>query len=249
MRRTLAGPGIAVMLAVGASPGGMATAADPCPVPLPQGGDPVTLDPSNFVARIDNPYWPMAPGTGWVYREFYPEGNDQTVEVTVTTRTKEILGIQATVVHDKVTERGELVENTFDWYAQDACGNVWYMGEKTREYQDGVVVTTAGSWEAGVDGALAGVIIPGDPQVGMTYRQEYYAGEAEDAGEILSLGEQAQVPFGHFKDVLLIKDLTPLHPRVLEYKLYAEGVGPVLVLGVSGGSDREELLGFEPPPA
>jgi hypothetical protein len=153
------------------------------------------------------------------------------------------------VVHDKVTERGNLVENTFDWYAQDACGNVWYLGENTKEYEDGVVVSTAGSWEAGVDGAQAGVIMPADPRVGLTYRQEYLAGEAEDAAEILSLDEQVQVPFGHFRDAVLIKEFTPLHPRLLEYKLYAKGVGVVLAIAVSGGSDREELMRMTPPPA
>jgi hypothetical protein len=217
-----------------------------CPIDLPQGDDPVALDPADFVAEVDNPYWPMAPGTRWVYRESDPRGNAQEVVVTVTDRTKEILGIEATVVHDVVREHGELVENTFDWYAQDVCGNVWYLGEKTKEYEDGEVVSTAGSWEAGVDGAMAGVIMPADPQVGMTYRQEHYAGEAEDAGAILSLDEQAQTKAGHFAGVLLTKDFTPLHPRILEYKLYAPGVGPVLVLGVSGGPGREDLVSFTP---
>ncbi len=248
MDRRLVGLGIAVMLALGTLPSGIAAAVT-CPVPLPQGSDPVTLDPADFVGQIDNPYWPMAPGTTWVYRESDTEGNEQRVEVTVTTRTKVILGIDATVVHDVVSEHGELIENTFDWYAQDACGNVWYLGEKTKEYKDGVVVSTAGSWEAGVDGAQAGVVVPADPQVGMTYRQEYYAGEAEDAATVLSLDEQAQVPYGHVRHVLLTKDFTPLHRRILEYKLYAIGIGPVLVLGVSGGSGREELLSFEPQAA
>jgi len=248
MVRRFAGLIVGVVIAIGTWPAGVATART-CPVPLPQGSEPVTLVPADFVDTIDNPYWPMAPGTKWVYRESDTTGNAQRVKVTVTDRTRDISGVQATVVHDKVTERGELIENTFDWYAQDVCGNVWYMGENTKEYEDGEVVTTAGSWEAGVDGAQPGVIMPADPQVGMTYRQEYYAGEAEDAAEILSIAEQAQVPFGHFNDILLTKDFTPLHPRILEYKLYAPGIGPVLVFGVSGGSDREELLSFDLPTA
>lgn len=248
MNRKLAGLSVAVLLAMEAWPAGIA-GAGPCPVPLPQGSDPVTLDPADFVSQIDNPYWPMAPGTRWIYRESDPQGNAQKVKVTVTTHTKDILGIQATVVHDVVTEHGQLIENTWDWYAQDVCGNVWYLGENTKEYEKGVVVTTAGSWEAGVDGAQAGVIVPGDPQVGLTYREEYYAGEAEDAAEVLSLVEQAQVPYGHFRDVLLTKETTPLHRRILEYKLYAKDIGVVLALGVSGGSDREELLSFTPPSA
>ena len=242
MRRWLTGISLAVVIAAVALPATFA-GARACNDPLPQGSDPVTLDPADFVPRIDNPYWPMAPGTRWVSREFDFEGS-QRVTVTVLERTREIEGIEATVVHDVVSERGELVENTFDWYAQDVCGNVWYLGENTKEYENGEVVSTAGSWEHGVDGAMAGVIVSGDPQVGLTYRQEYYAGEAEDAGAIVSLDEQAQVPFGHFRNVLLTKDFSPLAPKVLEYKLYAEGVGPVLALGVSGGSDREELLRF-----
>jgi len=164
--------------------------------------------------------------------------------VTVTTHAKQILGIDATVVHDVVTAHRELIENTFDWYAQDTCGNVWYLGENTKEYENGKVVSTAGSWEAGVDGAQAGVVMPADRQVGLSYRQEYCAGEAEDAAEILSIVEQAQVPLGHFRDVVLTKETTPLHRRSLEYKLYAQGIGVVLALSVSGGSDREELVRF-----
>ena len=100
-----------------------------------------------------------------------------------------------------------------------------------------------------MDGGQAGVIVPADPSVGLAYREEYYSGEAEDAAEVLSLDEQAQVPFGHFRKVLLTKNDTPLQPRILEYKLYAKGIGPVLVLGVSGGSDREELVRFISPDA
>ena len=217
-----------------------------CNDPLPRGSERVDLDPADFTTRIDNRYWPMAPGNRWVYRETDTEGTDQKVVVTVTSRTKTVAaGIKARVVRDVVTEDGKPVEVTDDWYAQDDCGNVWYVGEKTTEYEDGKPVSTAGSWEAGVDGAQAGVIVPAKPTVGLEYRQEHYAGEAEDAGEVLSLDEQAEVPFGHFTNVLLTKDFTPLEPKVLEYKLYAKDVGPVLVLGVSGGADREELIRFD----
>jgi hypothetical protein len=211
--------------------------------PLPRGAEPVRLDPAEFSPRIDNPYWPMAPGSRWIYRETDEHGDVQRVVVTVTGRTRTVAGIEARVVHDVVTEHGRLVEDTFDWYAQDRAGNVWYLGEDTREF-DGGRVSSAGWWEAGVDGAQAGVLLPARPRVGSEYRQEHYAGEAEDAARVLSLDEQAEVPFGHFDGALLTKDFTPLEPDVLEYKLYAKGVGPVLVLAVSGGAGREELVRY-----
>ena len=152
----------------------------------------------------------------------------------------------ARVVHDVVTERGRPVEVTDDWYAQDHAGNVWYLGEFTKEYENGRFTTTKGSFEAGRDGAQAGVIMPAEPRPGLRYRQEYYKGHAEDRAAIVSLGEQAQVPFGHFgRDrVLMTKDVNPLEPRILEFKFYARGVGPALAVGVSGGADREELVQF-----
>ena len=210
----------------------------------PQAG--FKFDPANFVEKIDNPYWPMAPGSRWVYSEVDTEGR-QRVEVTVTGKTKVVAGVRARVVRDVVTDqRGRLVEDTDDWYAQDKDGNVWYLGEDTTEYENGKPVTRKGSWEAGVDGATAGVIMPARPRVGMAYQQELYRGEAEDRARVLSLDDQAEVRAGHFTNVLMTKDYTPLEPEVLEYKLYAKGVGPVLILSPSGGAGgREELLSFD----
>ncbi len=213
---------------------------------LPQGSEDVELDPADFTTEITNPYWPMEPGTRWTYLEIDEKGNEVKVVVTVTDQTKEIAnGITARVVRDTVTENGSIIEDTFDWYAQDSDGNIWYLGEDTAEFEDGKITTRAGSFEAGVDGALAGIIIPADPQPGMKYRQEYYQGEAEDNGEVLSVNEMADVPFGHFVDMLLTKDTITIQPDVLEYKLYAPGVGPTLIFGVSGGAGREELIKME----
>jgi hypothetical protein len=201
--------------------------------------------PDSFTTKIDNPYWPMRPGSRWVYRETDSEGARQRVVVTVTRRTKLIAnGVRARVVHDVVREDGELVEVTDDWYAQDRRGRIWYLGEDTTEYEDGRPVSKEGSFEAGVDGAQAGIIMLARPRVGMRYRQEFYEGHAEDRARIMSLGERAEVPFGFFRPVLMIREENPLEPRVLEYKFYARGVGPVLAVSVSGGSDREELVRF-----
>jgi hypothetical protein len=221
-----------------------ASAESPTSAPLPQGSEPFALDPASFVDTIDHTYWPMAPGSTWVYTERSLDGTEQRVEVTVLPETKAIAGITATVVHDQVTEDGDLVEDTLDWYAQDRYGNLWYLGEDTKEYEQGKVVSTKGSWETGVDGAQAGIILPADPQVGTTYRQEYFAGEAEDAARILSIDEWVEVPFGSFDHVLMTKDYTPLEPTLLEHKFYAMGVGPVLVVAISGGTDREDLISY-----
>jgi len=237
--------GILLLTAVGAGCGGGSKSSKEIPAStLPQGSEQVELDPADFTTTIDNPYWPMAPGNSWVYRDVDVEGGRKRVEVTVTGKTKVIMGIEARVVHDVVTEDADLVEDTFDWYAQDADGNLWYLGEDTKEYENGKVKTTEGSWQAGVDGAQAGIALPAAPKVGMTYRQEYYAGEAEDKGEILSLNEKATVPFGAFEHVLMTRDSTPLEPKVLEHKFYARGIGPVLAVTVSGESGREELVRF-----
>jgi hypothetical protein len=230
-----------VAVACGNSANGTKASADG----LPQGAEIVDLNPADFSTEIDNPYWPMAVGSKWIYRETDAEGSEQRVEVTVTHKTKRIAnGVEARVVHDVVTEEGVPVEVTDDWYAQDEKGNIWYLGEATTEYENGKPKSTAGSFEAGRDGAQAGIIMPAVPKAGVKYRQEYLKGEAEDRGEILSTSEQVEVPFGHFTKVLMTKDLNPLEPKVLEYKWYARGVGPVLALAVSGGFDREELIGY-----
>jgi hypothetical protein len=225
---------VGVTVAVAAGPAAAA--------PLPQGSEPAELDPAEFSTQIDNPYFPLAPGDRYVYRETDGESR-QRVVLKVSKKTKLIAnGITARIVHDRVTERGKVVEDTFDWYAQDADGNVWYLGEDTVECKRGEIKNHSGSFEAGVDGAQPGVIMPANPLPGLEYRQEYYAGEAEDRAAVLSVEEQTQVPFGHFTGVLLTKDLVPLEPKVSEYKMYAPGVGMVLAVKTSGGEGREELV-------
>ena len=213
---------------------------------LPRGDEPVEIDPGEFSADVDNRYWPMKPGTRWTFGEVDEEGRRLKVVVTATSETRRIAnGVTARVVRDTVTAGGKLVEDTFDWYTQASDGTIWYMGEDTAEFEGGKITTKSGSFEAGVDGAQPGVIMPATPRDGMRYRQEYFKGKAEDNGEVLSTEEQAEVPAGHYRDALLTKDTITIEPDVVEYKLYAPGVGPVLVLGVSGGGGREELLKME----
>jgi hypothetical protein len=222
------------------------TATGTASTSLPQGSEPFELDPSGFTTEIDNPYWPMKPGSHWVYRETNAEGEVQRNDVLVTDRTKTIMGIEALVVHDTVKLGGELTEDTFDWYAQDAEGNLWYFGEDTKEYEHGKLKTTEGSWEAGLDGALAGIILPAHPEPGLTYREEYYKGHAEDGAQILSLDALAKVPYGRFDHGLQTRNFSGIEPNVIEEKIYAREVGVVLEITVSGGSDRSELISYQP---
>ncbi len=216
---------------------------------LPQGSEPANLDPAEFTTKIDNPYFPLTPGSRWVYRETDTTGAEEKVVVEVLDKTKAIAnGIEARVVRDTLTENGAPLEVTDDWYAQDSAGNVWYLGEDTAEYRNGKVSSRAGSFEAGVDGAEAGVALPANPEPGMSYRQEYYKGEAEDQGAVVTVGEeQVQVPFGSFdRSVLMTRDLVPTEPKVQELKFYAPGVGQVLSVHTDGAGGRAELVSYEP---
>jgi hypothetical protein len=212
---------------------------------LPQGSEPFKVDPSQFTTRIDHPYWPMRPGSRWIFRETDAHGSVSRVVVTVTDKTKAIMGIEARVVHDLVTEGGDVKEDTFDWYAQDADGNLWYLGEDTTEYENGKPKTKEGSWEAGVDGALPGIILPAHPRVGLTYREEYFKGHAEDGAQILSVDAFSKVPYGTFDHDLQTRNFSGIEPDVIEEKIYARGVGVVLEITVSGGSDRTELVSYQ----
>ncbi|CAN5534853.1 hypothetical protein BH10ACT11_BH10ACT11_12280 [soil metagenome] len=214
---------------------------------LPQGAEQVKVDPSQFTTKIDNPYLSFSPGDRWVYRGSSDDGPDQRIVVTVTDRTKTVAnGVKGVVVHDVATVKGRTIENTYDWYAQDAQGNVWYEGEDTKAYDGSGKPDTAGSFEAGVDGAEAGVAMPGSPTQGQTYRQEYYPGQARDGAEVLGTAQKADAPAGHYEDVVITGETTPLEPKIEELKFYARGVGNVRAISVSGESDREDLTSFRP---
>jgi hypothetical protein len=216
---------------------------------LPQGSEKVDLKAADFSLKIDNPYWPMSPGSKWVYRETDTKGRKERVVLEITDRTKTIAnGIKARVVRDTVSENGVPVEITDDWYAQDKDGNIWYLGESVDNYKNGKVVDHDGSWEAGVDGAQPGIAMPANPKPGMTYRQEYYKGVAEDKGAVITVGEErVEVPFGFFKrDILMTRDLVPPEPKVQELKFYAPDVGPLLSVHTDGAGGRAELVSYIP---
>jgi hypothetical protein len=216
---------------------------------LPQGSEVVHLNPSDFTTRIDNPYWPMSPGSRWVYQEGDTQGTNQKVVVKVRRKTKLIAnGIRARVVRDRATENGVPVEVTDDWYAQDRAGNIWYLGEYTTSYENGKPADHTGSFEAGVDGAQPGIAMPAHPRPGLSYRQEYYKGQAEDKAAVITVGEeQVEVPFGYFnKGVLMTRDLVPTEPKVQELKFYAPGVGPLLSMHTDGPGGRAALVSYTP---
>ncbi|MFN8102819.1 MAG: hypothetical protein U0Q20_14690 [Mycobacterium sp.] len=203
------------------------------------------IDPASFTTKIDNPYLPLVPGTRSIFEADTGEGRQRTVtEVTRDTRT--VMGVQTVVVHDVVTLDGKPAEDTFDWYAQARDGTVWYFGEDSKEFTDGGV-DTGGSFEAGVDGALPGIVMPGDPQVGDKYRQEYARGVAEDTGEVLSRQGSDNTPLtGPVRDLLVIRDADGLEPDApAERKYYAKGVGLILTTPDSGPPQRDQAVKVE----
>lgn len=204
-------------------------------IPLPS-----PVNPADFPKTITNPnpFWPLQVGTATRYVGQIPEG-EEVILVEVTDKKKVVQGVTTTVVRDRVWLNGELIEDTDDWYAQDKDGNVWYFGEDAKNYKNGQISDRAGSWEAGVDGALAGILMWAEPKVGSIYYQEYYKGEAEDVGEVLALNETVTVPIGTFQGCLKTEDTTALEPDVREYKYYCPGIGVVLEENVTEGTKVE----------
>jgi hypothetical protein len=199
------------------------------------------LDPADFVERIDHPYRPLLPGTRWVY-DGVSDGERERTEVVVTADRREIMGIDAVVVRDTTYVGDEMVAQSYDAYAQDRDGNVWFLGEDSKDYENGEVVCTAGSWEAGVDGAQPGIVMPAEPTAGDAYRQQYVAGEAEDTARVVRLGESRTIGLGDYRDVLVVEEWSPLEPDVREEKYYAPGVGKIFEIQTTGGEATSELV-------
>jgi uncharacterized membrane protein YkoI len=202
------------------------------------------INPADFTNNITNRYFSLIPGKKMVYEADTEDGKEK-IEVYVTNETRMVMGVKTVVVWDRVWLDGDLIEDTYDWYAQDKEGNVWYFGEDTKEYAAGQVVSTHGAWEAGVDGAKPGIVMKANPVVGESYRQEYYAGQAEDMARVLALNESVTVPYGSFGGCLKTLDWTPLEANVDEHKYYCPSVGGFALEVVLEDGERVELISVE----
>jgi len=196
--------------------------------------------PNDLSATVDNALFPLVPGTVWQYESVSGETN--MVEVMAATRV--VNGVDSREVHDQVFVNGELTEDTYDWYAQDGTGAVWYLGEDSKELDHGTVTSTQGSWEWGTDGALPGIVMPADPasQVGIGYRQEYLKGVAEDWGRVMKLDQSVTVPFGSFTGCIVTDDWNALESG-MEHKTYCPNVGVILETSTH---ERSELVDLTP---
>jgi hypothetical protein len=223
----------AIAIAAAFAPSAPASSAPSCPKPLDL--------PGAFAAQIDNPYLPLTPGTTFTYKGKL-DGEAATDVFAVTHSTKVILGVTTTVVRDQVFTKGKLTEDTEDWFAQDADGNVWYFGEDTKELDNGQVVSTEGSWEAGVDRARAGIFMPAQPVAGQVFKQEDARNVAEDCTRISDLHASVKTPFVSSSDALMTEEFSLLEPDVLDHKFYVRNVGLVREQTVLGGTDILDLV-------
>ena len=199
------------------------------------------IDPASFSSTVNNPYFTLTPGTTYTYKSHDDEGTEVN-KVTVTDQTRKVMGVTTRVVWDRVWLDGELIEETYDWYAQDKEGNVWYFGEDSKEHKKGKVASTKGSWEAGVKGAQPGIVMQAQPVAGEPYRQEYLKGEAEDMGQVLSVQETVKVPAGTYEKCVKTKDWSALETGNIEHKYYSKEVGNVVLETEAGGKKRVELV-------
>jgi hypothetical protein len=233
-------PAVALVAALALGSGSSA-AAKPKPPPWElHGSYSPKIDPANFVATIDNRYFPLKPGTTFHYKGFKGK-TPQTDDMVVTDQTLRILGVKCTVVRDTVSEHGKPLERTFDWYAQDKQGNVWYMGEDALELKNGRFVRANDSWKAGVNGARPGIIMRGNPKPADVYRQEYFPPDALDQARVLGRGASVKVPLGTFKRALVTLEWSPVEPQ-FEKKVYVAGIGEVEERVTQGGKESFQLV-------
>lgn len=234
---------VAAVAALGGSPAPAGASPD-CPLPAfgPGADYRPAIDPAQFSATVDNPYLPMTPGTTMVYTGT-KDGKPALDIVTTTSRTVVIDGVTTRVVEDRLYLDNMLHERTSDYYAQDRCGNVWYFGEDTAELdRNGHVVSSEGSFRAGTDGAQPGVFMQAAPEVGRDFRQEWFAGHAEDQYRVIQLAARVKVPFGLFPRALRTAETTVLEPDVRDNKYYVRGVGEVKEIAVKGPTEELDLV-------
>jgi hypothetical protein len=259
MRRTattLTGGLLALTLLTACGSGGGQSAGTPTPAPTTASTPTTTtsttpsaspsayhpmINAADFTATVDHPYFPLRPGATKLY-DGTRDGKPHHAEVNILTRKRKVMGVDCVVVYDTVTSNGALVEKTEDWYAQDKAGNVWYFGENTAEYKNGVVSSTHGTWEAGVDGAQPGIILHAAPKVGQAYYQEYRPGQAEDRAKVLTLDSVFKVPAGTFHRVITTEDSDPLNPDRTDKKWYAPGFGLIHSTRIRSGHHEESSL-------
>jgi hypothetical protein len=199
--------------------------------------------PAHFThGRVDNPWFPLKPGTRWTYRGV--EGKARTRDVMIATyRTSVVDGVVCRVVLDRVWTNGRLSERTLDFYAQTRRGTVWYFAERTATLdRHGHVMSRQGSFTSGVDGAEAGVFMTPDPRPGPSYFQEHYPGHAMDIFTVVRRNARVSVPLLVSHHALLTKETTPLEPGVVDHKYYVRDVGEVREVTVKGGHERLHLV-------
>ena len=211
---------------------------------LPKGPYDPTIDPAEFVDEITNPYAPFTPGSHWVY-ETSGQAEVEHIVIDVLETTREILGVACTTVSDKVYVDGVLIEDTLDYLAQDVAGNVWYFGELSQSFEDGLIAGIEGSFIAGINGAKPGFWMKAAPVAGETYRQEWALGEAEDVATIVTLNADVEAPFENGQPILKVREFTPISPGAVEFKYFVPGVGFVLEENPASG-ERLELIEYTP---
>jgi len=221
-----------------------ASAGSSCPLPKfgPGRNYHPHINPANFTPNVTNKFFSLTPGKTLVYTGT-KDGKKALDLVATTSRTRMVDGVRTRVVEDRLYLNNVLEERTSDYYAQDHCGNVWYFGEDTAELdRHGNVVSTEGSFHAGVDGAQPGVFMQAHPQIGRKFRQEWYQGHAEDVFKVTDRSAPVTVPYGSFRHALRTEETNALEPDVLDNKYYVKGIGEVAELAVKGPREALRLV-------
>jgi hypothetical protein len=239
---------LAMMIMAQMSCGGSGNSEDVYDLPAnfdPDAPYTVSITGADLSPNVDNRFFPAPLGATWVYQAQTEEGTERTDVAVLSPMdangTKVVMGANARVIHDSVRLNGELIEDTWDWYGQDAAGNVWYIGEDTSEFDSGVLLCHCGAWEWGVNGALPGYVMLASPMVGDAYRQEYLVGEAEDVAEIVALNVPVTVAAGSFTGCLKTREVSVIDRSYEEFKFYCPGIGLVLE---QADDERVELVAY-----